>query len=338
VKAVVYRKDRGGVRLEELAEPVPGPGQVRIRVRYASVCGSDLFLLRSGQLPDGTVLGHEMSGTVDQLGDGADGLRQGQGVIARPVGCGDCPTCRRGEENLCPKRVAIGLGALPGAFAECLVVPRGMVIPVPEGVDLSSACLAEPMATSLHGIRLGGVRPGDRVVVLGAGGVGLAAVALLRALCVDEILVSEPQEGRRRRAVALGASCAVDPQAEELEEAVARWSRGGEVSAVLECAGTVGSFQSALRIVATGGRVVLIGLVRGTVEWAPAAAMLRQLRLQGSFANTQAECKECLEMMARGQIRVREMVEDVIPLDDLPARMESLLRAPGDGKLLIRVG
>lgn len=335
--AAVYRKEIQGLRIEEVPEPEAGPGEVKVRVGYASVCGSDLFLLTSGSIPDGTVLGHEMSGVVEDLGEGVEGLTLGQGVIVRPVGCGLCPACQRREENLCPKRLAIGLGTLPGAFAECLVVPQEMAIKVPGGLDLSLACLAEPLATALHGIRLGGIGRGDRVLILGAGGVGLCAVAMLRGLGVEEIVVSEPEKGRRERASALGASCVVDPQSEGLEEAVARCSKGLGVTAVLECAGDVKTFQAAMGVVASGGKVVLIGLVKGSVEWAPAVAMLRQIRIQGSFANTQAECRECLEMLASGRVQVREMIEDVILLMDLPALVGELLQAPGKGKVLIQV-
>ncbi len=135
----------------------------------------------------------------------------------------------------------------------------------------------------------------------------------------------------------MGASCVVDPQSEGLEEAVARCSKGLGVTAVLECAGDVKTFQAAMGVVASGGKVVLIGLVKGSVEWAPAVAMLRQIRIQGSFANTQAECRECLEMLASGRVQVREMIEDVILLMDLPALVGELLQAPGKGKVLIRV-
>ncbi len=335
--AAVYRQEVKGLRIEEVPEPEVGPWELKVRVHYASVCGSDLFLLKSGRVSDGTILGHEMSGVVEELGEGVEGLALGQGVIVRPVGCGSCPACERGEENLCPKRLAIGLGALPGAFAEFLVVPRDMAITVPAGLDMSLACLAEPLATALHGIRLGGIGRGDRVLIFGAGGVGLCGVAMLRGLGVQEILVSEPEKGRRARAAALGASCVVDPNSESLEEAVALWSEGRGVTAVLECAGDVKTLQSALGLVASGGKVVLIGLVKGTMEWAPAMAMLRQIRIQGSFANTQAECRECLEMLANGRVQVREMIEDVIRLEDLPARVGQLLHAPGKGKVLIRV-
>lgn len=338
MRAAVYSKEMGGLRIEELPEPTLGPGQVKVRVRYASICGSDLFLVRSGQLPDGTILGHEMSGEVDGLGDGVEGLSLGQGVIVRPIGCGRCPACSRGEENLCSKRLAIGLGALPGAFAEVIVVPSGMVIPVPDGLWLSAAALAEPLATALHGIRLAGIGPKERVVVLGAGGIGLCGVAVLKALGVEHIFVSEPQEGRRKRALALGASCAVGPTREDISKAVSSWSNGEEVGVAIDCAGTLDTVRQAMELVSPGGKVVLIGLPKGKMEWAPALTMLKQLRIQGSYANTQAECRQCLEMLSNGRLQVREMIEGTVALEDLPAKIQSLLQTPGDGKVLVEMG
>ncbi len=335
--AAVYRKEAKGLKIEEIPESVPGVGQVKVKVSYASICGSDLFLVGSRGLPEGTVLGHEMSGVVEILGQGVPGLRPGQPVIVRPMGCGACGPCMRQEENLCPKRQAIGLGDLPGAFAQYVVVPQGMIIPVPEGLDLKIAALAEPLATALHAIRLAGIGSGDRVVVLGAGGIGLCSVALLRALGVRRILVSEPQEGRRNRALALGAQRVVDPMAEDLGAALEEWKGQEGVTAVMECAGNTETTKTALQILAPGGKLALVGLVKGTVDWMPALAMLRQIRIQGSFANTQAECRECLGMMARGELRVEPMLEGVIPLRELPTCMERLLQTPGDGKLIVEV-
>lgn len=338
MRAAVYRKEIGGLRVEELPEPTLGPGEVRVRVRYASICGSDLFLIRSGQLPDGAILGHEMSGQVDALGKGVKGFSMGQGVIVRPIGCGRCAPCSRGEENLCPERLAIGLGALPGAFAEAIVVPSGMLIPVPEGLELSAAALAEPLATALHGIRLAGIGTGQRVLVLGAGGIGLCAVAMLRALAVEDILVSEPQEGRRRRALSLGASRAVDPLTEDLEEAVFSWRAGEDLEAAIECAGSLEALRQAMELVSPGGKIVLIGLAKGKMDWAPAVTMLKQLRIQGSYSNTRMECRLCLEMLSQGRLGVREMVEGILALEDLPGKIRSLLHSPGDGKVLVEVG
>lgn len=335
--AAIYKKESRGLELEERPEPCPGFQEVKIRVRYASVCGSDLFLISSGQLPDKTILGHEMSGVVESVGEGVRSIVPGQNVIVRPVGCGSCPACKRSQENLCPKRLAIGLGALPGAFAECLVVPEGMVIPVPDGLNLRLAPLAEPLATALHAIRLAGIGSQDLVVVLGAGGIGLCSVAMLRALGVRKILVSEPRQGRRQRALAMGAEVVVDPTKEDLMGAVESWKGGEDVTAVMECAGKTETTKMALQMVSPGGKVALVGLVKGTMEWNPALTMLKQIRVQGSFANTQAECRECLGMMASGQILVEPMLEGVITLVELPARMEQILRAPGDGKLLVEV-
>ncbi len=333
--AAVFR--RGELHLEELPIPQPGPGQVKIKVRYASICGSDLFLVSSGRVRDGTILGHEMSGEVEEIGEGVEGLCPGQGVIVRPIGCGRCPPCKRGQENLCSKRLAIGLGELPGAFAQYLVVPKGMVIPIPAGLDLALAALAEPMATALHAIRLSQIAPRDRVVVIGAGGIGLCCVAVLRALGIRDILVSEPAPGRRQRALALGAQSAIDPVEENLAKACADWCEGGEISAVIECAGKAETVDQALKIVSPGGKIALVGLAKGTLEWAPALAMLKELKIQGSFANTQKECRECLEMMASGRIKPREIVEREVPLKELPEVFRSLMATPTDGKILVRV-
>ncbi len=335
--ACVYRRDEGGLVLAHLPEPIPGPGQVLVAVRFAGICGSDLFLVRSGRLPDGTVLGHEMSGVVDLLGPGVSGIRVGQGVIVRPMGCGRCAACARGEENLCAKRVAIGLAGQPGAFAQRLVVPTAMVIPMPEGLGFLEAALAEPLATALHAVRLGEIGPKDRVLVLGGGGVGLACVGVLRALGIEDVLLSEPVREKRERALALGARAALDPSQVDLEPAMHSWTGGEGPSAVLECAGRVETVEQALRLVAVGGRVVVVGLAVGTLEISPALVMLKQIRLQGSFANTQAECRECLALLAQGRVRVEAMVQERIPLEKLLATFRALMERPSGGKVMVEM-
>lgn len=323
--------------MAELPEPHPGPGEVKVRVRYASICGSDLFLLSSGRLKEGTVLGHEMSGQVEEVGQEVEDLSPGQPVIVRPVGCGRCPPCREKRENLCPKRLAIGLGDLPGAFTQYIVVPKEMIIPVPSDLDLSLAALAEPLATALHAVRVSGIDRDDRVLIIGAGGIGLSCVCVLKALGVKSILVSEPVPGRRNRALLLGAQRAIDPKEQDLFRACLEFFGGLGPTAVIECAGNAQVVDEAMRILLPGGKLVLVGLSKGKLEWAPAVSMLKELRIQGSFANTQAECRECLQMMAWGKIQGANMVEREVPLEELPRVVESLMVAPGDGKVLVRV-
>ena len=178
MKAAVYHPSTGLI-IEEVPAPEPGTEFVLIKVSNTGFCGSDHSLIESGLPADGTILGHEVSGVVAGWGSDVRGMTEGSRVVVRPTFCGQCRDCRMGRPYLCTSgRRTIGIGDLPGAFAEYVKVFPQMVIPVPDGVDSRNAALAELFATALHGIRASGSRGGS-ALVMGGGPIGLAAVRLI---------------------------------------------------------------------------------------------------------------------------------------------------------------
>ncbi len=194
------------LEVRDVPTPTPARDEVLVRVRRASICGTD-YAMFSGDLgrPLPLILGHEAAGEVAAVGEGVVGIATGQHVTIQPnFACGRCETCARGKENVCPDKVRLGLD-VNGVFADYVCVPRQYVWPLPPGLDLSIATLSEPLSVALHGIGMAPPRPGDRVLVFGAGAIGLFFVRLA-ALAGATVAAIDVAPRRLAAARALGAS------------------------------------------------------------------------------------------------------------------------------------
>ena len=336
MKAVYYSKDLGLV-YGDLPDPEAGPGEVLVRVHFVGICGSDLHLYKSRRLPDGTIMGHECSGTIEGLGDGVLDRKVGDRVIVRPIGCGICIACAGGNEHLCPHRRAIGLGQVPGGYAEILSVPWRMTIPVPDLVPLAYAALADPLATALHAIRQARPLQGKSVLILGAGAIGLSLLLLLKRDGVAPILVSEPNPARGDAARELGADGVFHPKDPGVFEKIRSATGGPGPAAVFECSGIPEAFHQGLSSVAKTGEVILIGLGAEPFHLPPLLAVLKETRILGSFANTQEECREVLGMIARQEIPLERLTGDRIALAELPGVFAGLLAGSPRTKVIVEI-
>src|SRR5579871_2803605 len=209
--AAVYE---GGGRLAVRDLPVPpvGPDEVLVEVSHCGICGTDLHLVLEERARPGSVLGHEWAGTVADVGAAVEGWSVGDAVVATPdPGCGECRACLRGRPSVCLRREPPDYLSFRGAFARYVTVAARRLAPLPAGVSTRTAALTEPTAVALHAVTLGAPVAGERVLVSGAGPVGLLVTAVLRAKGVDDITVVEPSAGRRARALAVGAAAAIEP-------------------------------------------------------------------------------------------------------------------------------
>ena len=196
----------GELTYTDIAAPKPGPGEVRVRIAACGICGSDVhgFTGSTGRRIPPLVMGHEAAGTVDAVGAGVDDLAIGTRVaLDSTVFCGQCSHCLAGRENLCTERQVLGVSCGPyrryGCFAEQVVVPRRVAYPIPDSLDFIAASLLEPLTIALHAVHLAGVGPETRsAVVVGAGPIGLACVASLRAYGVPRIAAIDLDEGAAR--------------------------------------------------------------------------------------------------------------------------------------------
>src|SRR3954447_11837017 len=248
--ALVCHED-GALVVERVPVPELGPGDALVRISHCGICGTDLHHV-AGRLGHGPlVLGHEYSGVVAAVGEDVEGWVPGDRVVGGPgLGCGACPPCRAGTPHLC--RVApVRGGAGNGSWATFRRVGAGQLFRVPDGLDLRPAALTEPLAIALRAVRRGGVQPGDRALVTGAGSIGMLAVAVLADLGV-QVTVSEPSAVRRERALRVGAGEAWEPGASAVPD--------GPYAVVVECSGRVEVMEQAMDALARGGTMVLVGI------------------------------------------------------------------------------
>lgn len=325
--------------IEEVPVPEPGEHSVLIKVSDTGFCGSDHSLIESGLLAEGTILGHEVSGTVADFDRKLDGIQEGARIMVRPTFCGRCRECRNGRPHLCNEyRRTIGIGDLPGAFAEYVMVYPQMVIPIPAGVDSRNAALAETFASALHGIRLSGSEGGS-VLVMGGGAIGLAAVSLLKILGFSPIVLSEPVGEKRVLGEQFGADKVIDPLTEDIRWKGREWTAGIGFDTVLECSGVAENVPIAIELAAKGGAVCMIGILfSGVTLPQPMMMNFKELRFTGSYSNTHEENIACLKWMAEGKIDARPLISDLISLDELPGVYRTRIHPRKALKVMLRIG
>lgn len=240
--------------------PVPGPGEALLRVKDCGVCGSDLKMWAGTHafLHPPLVLGHEVYGTVEAVGSADVSIAPGAlAVVFPPVGCGTCFHCERGQEQLCADMTFYG-GQLPGGLAEHVVVAESNLIEVPAGVPDDLRVLVEPLAVGVHAVARAAVEPGETAVVIGAGAIGLFTALAARHAGLEQVLLVERSETRRRRAEACGLTT-VNADALPLRDAVAEHIRPEGADVVFECVGSQETIAAALAVTRKGGRAVIVG-------------------------------------------------------------------------------
>jgi threonine dehydrogenase-like Zn-dependent dehydrogenase len=281
MKALVWYGDRN-MSYEDAPEPDPGDGEVVLDVELAGICGSDLHGFRGhpGPRVPPLVLGHEVVGRVD-----------GEAYTVYPlVACGSCERCLAGEDNLCASWRLIGMHR-PGVFAEQVVVPRTSLVPVPAGLDLRRAVLAEPLACCVGALAREDV-DGKRVVVFGCGPLGLLS-AYFAARSGAEVTVVDPVASRRENALRLGAHAGV-ANGDDLDPASA--------NVVVDAAGYEATWRAGIAAVENGGTIVMVGLGQAEAAFPMALLVRRAITLRGQFAYTRADFARAVEILADGDL------------------------------------
>ena len=320
--------------IEQVPRPVPGPGQVLVRVEACGLCGSDRHMFK-GEYPTAkpVTLGHEFAGIIEVLGPGVTGLEVGDRVTGDPnVQCGVCPQCRRGRFNLCENLKPIGVWR-DGGFADYVIVPQSHAIGLPRDLDPVLGAFCEPLACCLHGLDVVRIRPGDSVAILGGGVIGLIMVQLARLAGAGQVILSTRQKARREVALRLGATAAVDPGADDPRSAIAAAGglAPGGVDVVLECAGVPETFRQAVGLARRGGAVVVFGVTPQGVEVpvSPFDLLFNELRIEAAYLNPSTH-ERAAKMIAAGTLDLESLITRRIGLGDLPA---VLAAAPGQGEI-----
>ncbi len=330
------------LRLETVAVPSLGRGEMLVKVMAASICGTDLRILHGNHrmFPPGTVRipGHEVVGTIAEIGVGVSNYSLGQRVFCAPnTGCGHCEHCMAGNNNLCAQYDAIGVTS-DGGFAEYVRIPansvqQGNVIPISDNVDPAVAALVEPFACVVRGQNVLRITPGEVVLVMGAGPIGIMHLKLARAQGAGRIIVSEPMPARASQALKLGADRVVDPLNEDLRAVVRDESKGHGADVVIVAAPVHAAQESALDVAAIGGRINYFGGLpkdRPTISFNSNLVHYKELIVTGTTACSTADCWQATRIVNSGLVDLSDIVSKRYPLSEAIAAFA----AAEDGKSL----
>jgi 2-desacetyl-2-hydroxyethyl bacteriochlorophyllide A dehydrogenase len=333
--AAVYR-GKGEIAVESRSVPDPGPGQVLVEVSHCGVCGSDLHMVLDGWGQPGHVGGHEWSGRVAAVGADVDGWPVGTPVVGGDlVGCGECALCSTGRPSLCLARGPVTGGDADGAFAAFVLTEAAGLLAVDNGLSLRTAALTEPLAVALHAITRSAAVPGERVLVTGAGPIGLLAVAALRDRGVEHVVVSEPAPSRRTRALAVGAVAAVAPGDLDVP-AMPMDLVNDPFDVVLECSGRPEAVQAGLAQLARAGRLVLVGAGMHAPRLDNLRVLLNELVVTGAYNYDAGGFAAALALLGSGALPVDLLVERAdVPLSGLLDAMHRLATAELAAKVLV---
>jgi 2-desacetyl-2-hydroxyethyl bacteriochlorophyllide A dehydrogenase len=327
--------------LQQVELPTVARDEVLIRVTRTGICGTDVHIFNGHYAADRLPLvpGHEFCGTVAELGQDVRHLTEGQAVVADiNIGCGTCYWCRRNEVLNCPAMTQVGIGR-DGAFAEYVVVPARLVIPVPDGMPEALQALVEPVACVVRAARKARVGFGQSVVVLGAGPIGNLHVQMLRLCGAAPIIVADLSEDRCRMALAVGADAAVSDPARLKAEVLARTGgRGADL--VIESVGSPRLYAQAFDLIRKGGHVAFFGIT-GPGETVPVdilRTVLEESSLKGSVAGMGEDMHDALTLLAHGRFRTDAFTGATFGLEDIQTAFDTLAQRPADLKTQIRIG
>jgi len=323
----------GRIEMQERPIPVPGPDDVLIRVSSVGVCGSDTHYYRHGRIGDFVVtaplvLGHEAAGTIVDVGASVDRTRIGQRVSIEPQRPDpDSAETRRGHYNLCPHIRFFAPPPVDGALCDYVTIGAAFAHPVPESMSDDAAALCEPLSVGIAAARKAGLGAGSRVLVAGAGPIGIVVAQVARAFAAAEIVVSDPDPARRDRARAFGATAVIDPTAGPVGEL--------GVDAFIDASGAPAAVSAGIRAVRPAGSVVLVGSGAETMQLPTQLIQNRELVLTGVFRYADT-WPTAIELVQSGRVDLDAMVTAHFALEKTAAALDSD-RTPGSVKSVVTV-
>jgi (R,R)-butanediol dehydrogenase/meso-butanediol dehydrogenase/diacetyl reductase len=320
MKAAVYRGAGKPLALETLSDPEPGPEDVIVKVHRCGICGTDLHMTEGHQweFAPGTVPGHEYAGEIVELGSRVSKFKRGDLITALPsTGCGRCEACYRGNLALCHNAPGV-----MGGYAELMRIPAAVAVKLPSSLSAADGALIEPLAVGLYGTRMSHIRPGDRVLVLGAGSVALCTIYWARRLGAGRIVAMSRAQRRRAMALDMGADAFVEYGASEIGEVTE--ALGGQPDIVFECVGSPGLLMKGIQHVGDFGQVISMGFCTAPEQLVPALAGFKGVSLQFPVGYSLKDFHYVADVMDAGHVDPRMLISSVITLDDLPTVFERL--------------
>ena len=306
----------GQIEFREVPAPLPGPGEVLLRVRRIGVCGSDVHVYH-GKHPYTSypvVQGHEFSATVEALGEGVTGFSHGGKVTALPqIVCGECAPCRRGDYHICDRLRVQGFQA-PGCAQELWVTAAEKIVLLPESFTFEQGALVEPLAVAVHAVGRGGEMNGRNVVVLGAGPIGNLTAQVARCTGA-KVLVIDLSKVRLEIARQCGLENISNPRDETLPEAAGRVFGASGFEVAFECVGVQATIEAAIAVIQKGGTIVVVGVFGEKPRLDLGLVQDRELNLRGTLMYRREDYLRAVELIACGGIRTAPLISQHFPFE-----------------------
>jgi len=317
----------GHFELEDVQVPTPGPDEVLLKVELAGICGSDMHAFH-GKHPfvkPPIVLGHEFSGVIVQLGSRVDKDRHplGQRVAVEPsIHCGTCYNCKIGRYNICDELDVVGCLS-DGAYAEYIAIRSDKLVPLDESLSFEDGAMLEPLSVGVHALEQGRVRPGDRVLVLGAGTIGLLLAQAAEAVGA-KAAVADMIDYRLNVARELGITRPINLVKERLEQALAEFAPDG-ADVIFECVGSAETIRQSIAVARKGIRIVILGVVDEDVLLPVSLIQDRELELVGDLMFTRKDFLTAQELIKSGKVNVRPLQTKIFPLAEVRDAFEYMM-------------
>ena len=326
MRGLVYHGEEV-LKWEEVEDVLPAAHEVKIKVKAAGICGSDIHGYQgiTGRRIPPLIMGHEFSGVINEVGSDVENLKVGDRITAFPMDfCGECQSCRNGKVQFCPSKKQFGVLTTNGAFADYLCVPAKVCYKIRDTVSYSAGATVEPLAVAFRGVKHAGDLKGKNVLIVGTGTIGLMLLACVRLQNPAKIIVSDLSNSRLEVAKIIGADVTVNPSETDISDVILAEtdSHGADVS--FEAVGITPACVQSLKSLRIGGTAVWLGQGEKTVEIGMLDIVTRELQVIGSFTYSLKEFEDAVEMLNNGNIDVSPIISKEVPMDEGPQWFERL--------------
>ena len=331
MKAVTFQGLHTPLKWEEVPDPTPSAGELVVKVGRCGICGSDLHMTEDAAYgcQHGDILGHEFAGEVVETGKDVSGYKAGDLVSVIPLkSCGQCDQCRKGTVQWCEQ-----FGLQGGGYAEYAVTRPNQCVPLPSDLTLADGAIIEPLAVALHGVNLSGMKTGDKVLVLGAGPIGLAVAFWAKRMGAARVAVQDIARHQEQRAMEMGADMFVVDAADPVGSATR--ALGGPADIVFECVGKVGLIDHCIDLVRPRGTVCVLGLCTGTDRLDSFRAISKEVNVIMSVFFDMHEFANAIDALDTGRYAPQHLVSGTVSLQEAPAAFEALKNRTTECKVLI---
>jgi L-iditol 2-dehydrogenase len=318
------------IEVQEVPEPKPGPHGVKIKVKAAGICGSEVHAY-NGTHPfrhPPAIMGHELSGEVAEVGSAVKGFKTGARVLVEPQKtCGSCMYCQGSDYYVCKQKVVLGTTTWDGAFGEYVVAPEQIVYHLPDNMTFEQGALVEPLAVGLHAVRQSSVRLGSSVVIIGCGTIGLATMACAQAQGAGQIVGVDVLDFNLKMAEKMGATRLVNPKREKLTEVIAKEVHPAGAEIGFDAAGYPSVVDDLLSVVRRKGEIILVALYEEPVVIKNSFGIIGgEMRIKGVQMYNRDDFQAAIDMIRLGRVEVKPLVSHRLPVEEAQKGLEILYR------------